>query len=110
ISTIVSLVVTKSTIKSDERKALHDHLDNILNIAIEYPYLEDQKFTDNWSEANLQDNNEDVRLKNIRYEYYAIKVFNYLERFGKHHNWMPTDMERDMNIKEWFKIHEKFWD
>jgi hypothetical protein len=110
ISTIVSLVVTKLTTKSDERKALHDQLDNILNIAIEYPYLEDALFTNNWTKEKLEVQNEDERFKNIRYEYYAIKVFNYIERFGKYHNWMVADIDKEMNVKEWVTVHEKYWD
>lgn len=110
ISTIVSFAVAKLTVKSDERKALHDNLDDILSIAIEYPYLEDSVFTVNWSKDNLVSNDEEERLKSIRYEFYAIKVFNYLERFGKYHNWMPTDIEKDMNVEEWMKNHEKYWD
>ncbi len=109
VSAIVSYLVAYIVIKNDEKKELHNQLNDIINIAITYPYLEDEIYTKSWTEESLRDSDIETREKSIRYEYYAIKIFNYLERYGKHYGWMITTMEKDFNIEEWVKLHISMW-
>ncbi len=64
----------------NERKELKKQLDEILNIAIEYPYLESESFTQTWLE-----NKDSQKDKYLRYDTYCIRVFNFhLESIGFH--------------------------
>jgi hypothetical protein len=108
IATLISSGVAATTAilinNGNVKKSLNDQLDNILKIAIQYPYLESSKFTSTWK-AN-KDSNEDNYL---RYENYCILVFNYMERLSKFYNYNEQKIANHINLKEWVRHHREYW-
>lgn len=104
ISAITSYLVTKLMDKSNKRESLENQLDNILKIAIEYPYLEDRAFIESW------DQNRHVKdEKFLRYEIYTTLLFNYLSRLSLHFNYDSEKIENVIDIKTWVREHREYW-
>ena len=105
ISSSVATIVALTFNRANAIKNLHDRLDSILKIAIQYPYLENSRFTSSWNDNK---NSDDERF--LRYENYCILVFNYLESFSKYYKYDKVKIENQLNIKEWVRIHRDYWE
>lgn len=104
ISSGVASLVAVSINKANGKKSLHDQLDSIIKIAIQYPYLENQAFTSTWT-ANKESDDE----RYLRYENYCTLVFNYLERLCKFYKYDTKKIESHLNVKGWIRVHEQCW-
>jgi hypothetical protein len=104
ISSCVASIVALSINKHNSLKSLNDQLDNILKIAIQYPYLESSAFTSTWK-ANKDSEDE----KYLRYESYCTLVFNYMERLCLFYKCNPQKIETHLNIKDWIRTHKDCW-
>lgn len=108
ISTIISSVVASLVAvllnRRSEKKDIEKQLDSILDIAIQYPYLESRIFTENWT--SKYDTSDE---KALRYEQYATRIFNYLLRFAKFHNYNVEKIEKELAMKAWIRLHKKYW-
>jgi len=104
IATTTSTLVTLILYRTNYKRELDNQLDAILKLAIQYPYLENREFTNNWtSNYNLSDK------KLSRYEVYATMVFNYLLRFSKFYKYNIKKIEKHLAVKDWVRIHRKYW-
>ena len=104
VAAITSAVVALFIANRNSKKALDDQLDAILKIAIQYPYLECKDFTNNWS--SKYDRNDE---KALRYEVYCTLVFNFMTRLCEHYKYNKTKIEQHIAIKQWTRIHAKYW-
>lgn len=112
VSAIISIIVSiASTIvfnkyqrKHEIKTKLDEEFNEILKIAIEYPYLESKHFTENWKSD--YDRSDELAL---RYEVYCTLVFNFLERFSKFYKFDYEKMSNEIAIKEWIQLHSKYW-
>lgn len=101
----VASAVTYFLNRSQRLRTLNEQLDNILKISIQYPYLENPKFTSTWL-ANKDCDDESY----LRYENYCTLVFNFMERLSKHHRFNTKKIERHLNLKGWIRIHKDCWE
>ena len=104
ISSVIATSVALFVNRDNRRKSLNDQLDSILKISIQYPYLEDPKFTATWN-ANKDSADE----KYLRYDIYCNLVFNYMERLCEHHEYNEKKIQADVNIKDWIRVHKDCW-
>lgn len=100
VATCVAIIINKT----NGKKSLHDQLDSIIKIAIQYPYLESRAFTSTWTSNK---DSEDERY--LRYENYCTLIFNYLERLCKFYKYNTTKIESHLNVKDWIRVHEQCW-
>ncbi|MBL7976576.1 MAG: hypothetical protein JNJ85_16780 [Candidatus Kapabacteria bacterium] len=104
LSTIVSVSVNLYVNKNGKRKDLNDQLDNILKIAIQYPYLENEDYTSLW-----KDNRSNKEDQHIRYDLYCTMLFNYLERLCSFYKFNMIKIEEHIYIKDWIRLHKEYW-
>lgn len=104
ISSSVATTVTILINRNNNIKVLNDQLDNIIKIAIQYPYLENPSFTRTWND-NLKSEDE----KYQRYENYCTLVFNYMERLCKYYRYNEKKIENHLNLKDWIRVHKDCW-
>ena len=104
ISSSVATTVTFLINRRSDIKNLNDQLDDIIKIAIQYPYLESPSFTQTWNENK---NNDDERY--LRYENYCTLLFNYLERLCKFYKFDKSKINKFMNVKDWVRLHKDCW-
>jgi len=100
ISTIVILILNRTNYKHE----LDNQLDSTLKLALQYPYLENREFTNNWS--SKYDSSDE---KSLRYEIYATIVFNYLLRVFKYYKYNIKKIEKYLAVKDWIRMHGKYW-
>lgn len=89
---------------SNKKKSIDDQLDGILKIAVQYPYLESEKFTKSW--INNLDNDDE---KYLRYEVYCVLLFNFLCRISDYYDFDKKKIENYIAIKDWVRLHESYW-
>lgn len=104
ISSSIATIVALKINKHNALKSLNDQLDNILKIAIQYPYLESPSFCNTW-----QDNKDSEDERYLRYENYCTLIFNYLERLCKHYDFNVNDIQNHLNVKGWIRVHKSCW-
>lgn len=104
VSIITTIIFNRFQAQKEERRRLDDEFNDILKIALEYPYLENIYFTEKWS--SQYDKNDERAL---RYEVYCTLVFNFLERFSKYFDFNQTKIEKEIAVKDWIRLHRKYW-
>jgi hypothetical protein len=104
ISSVIATLVSVLLNRRSEKTSLDSQLDDILDIAIQYPYLESKVFTENWtSKYDASDE------KALRYEVYATRVFNYLSLLAKFHHYNLGKIEQELAVRAWVRLHKKYW-
>jgi hypothetical protein len=104
ISSIIAALVAVLLNRRNEKKDIENQLDSILDIAIQYSYLESRIFTENWT-SRYDPSDE----KALRYEQYATRVFNYLSRFAEFHKYNLEKIESELAVRAWVRLHKKYW-
>ncbi len=111
ISAGIAYFIASFNNKKNQQKSLDDQLDNILKIAVQYPYLEMENFTHAWTNdkilVNRPEDKEEAE-KYQRYDIYSTLVFNYMQRYCEFHEYQPNNLEK-VDIKSWIKIHKEIW-
>jgi hypothetical protein len=100
VAATVSILLNRST----KRRSLEDQLDSILKISIQFPYLENPKFTQTWNDQK-ESNDE----KYLRYENYCTLIFNFLERLCEFYKYDLKKIETFMNVRDWVRLHKDCW-
>jgi len=104
IAVVVTVIVNLNINRQNRRQLLNQRLYDILKIGLQYPKFESKSFTDKWT-SGYDENDEEAQ----RYELYATIVFNYLEDFSKFFNYDVKKIEKELAVKEWVRIHGKYW-
>jgi len=104
VSAFVSYTVLKRSDKSTEKRDLDNQLSEILKLAIQNPYFELKSFTDKW-DSKIKETDD----KYAAYDIYATIVYNFLERYSRFYKHNLKDIEDNLKISEWIKIHKKYW-
>lgn len=103
-SSIVTVIINKRNNRANERKNLDRQLDDLLKIALNYPYLESSKFVSCW---NDQKDQEDEKF--IRYDLYCNLLFNYLARLAEYHKFDKEKIDKHISAKDWVRFHKDNW-
>lgn len=80
-------------------------LARILELTIEYPYLEDPAFTQSWVEK--KDAPDD---KMMRYDQFCNLIFNYLEELYNYCDGKAEKIEKFVDVKSWVRLHHQNWE
>lgn len=104
ISIVTSAGVSLWINKFNNKKKLDEQLDNLLKIAIQYPYLESINFANNWK-SDISETDE----KYLRYDIYCVMLFNYLQRLSKYYKYNKVKIEDHLAIKSWVRQHATYW-
>lgn len=83
---------------------LEKDLEDILKLAIEYPYMESKKFTNEWDNNK---NSDDERY--LRYDIYCNIVYNFIVRVYEYYKGDKLKIERFIDIKNWVNLHSQNW-
>lgn len=102
ISALTASIVSLLIYRKNAKRALDEQLDKIIQIAIQYPYLEDYNFTQTWDPSKVSEE------KYLRYELYCNLVFNYLERVTENY-YRKKKISSFLNAKDWTRLHSKCW-
>lgn len=84
--------------------SLKDRLNHLLEIAVQYPYVESQPFIDKWIDEK---NSDDIRY--MRYDMFCNLLFNYLAELYEFYDGNKTKIEAFCDIKTWVRMHKLNW-
>lgn len=104
VSVIIAFIMRIWQSRVDIRASLDAQLDSILKIAVQYPYLESESFTNSWKV-----NSKKVEEKYRRYEVYATLVFNYLSRVCAFFKYNEKKIYAYIDMKGWVELHHQYW-
>ena len=107
VSAIFSYKSSKTTLElfqKEKHAQLHDELNKIIEIAIEYPYVESKKFTVHWNENK---DSEDERY--LRYDMYCNRLYNHLHNVFVFFEHDKQKIEDFVDIKSWIRLHKQNW-
>ena len=103
VSAIVALVVATLTLRAHRRQHIENMISKLVDVAITYPYLEDDRFCDSWNEADKNDE------KAMRYDNYCCLVFNLLETLWKQCGGDTKRIESIFFAREMIVRHKRWW-
>lgn len=104
IASVVSIIVGKWTTKSDDRRAIEDQISQLLDLTMQYPFVEYQSTIESLAQSNLSDE-DSIRYKNLS----CCFAFNLIERLRIHYWWNPGKMYDVLHIKEILWLHRAWW-
>ena len=104
IAAAISSYQTLSLYKKEKREKLVERLNKILEIGIEYPYLESKEFTSKWNQFRLSDKEE-----YLRYDMYCNLIFNFLNDVWQKCENDKQKVEDFVDIKSWIRLHKNNW-
>jgi hypothetical protein len=103
VASSVSLLVASKNKRAQERAKLLDYIMQINQLAIQYPYFEEDSFCGSWHRNKCQ---TDERYQ--RYENFCCIVFNVLEDLWRHFKGNKCKMEDFFGVKEMIMRHSKW--
>jgi len=101
---VLPLIINHRYRTKDKLDSLDNRLDSIIQIGIEYPYLEDKHFARRWCEN--KDNPDD---RYMRYDNYCNIVFNFLHSVCEFYNYDRKKIEDYIDIRDWVRTHKDNW-
>lgn len=104
VATIVSVTITKATIRSEKATQLSERVAELNRLAIEHPYFEDDKFCNNLPSLHAKYNE-----RYLQYENYCCLVFNLLEAIWLHCRGNESKMARLAYPPELILRHKRWW-
>lgn len=102
-SVIVSLIIYKSSKRDNEKLRLNDSLISLLNIGMQYPFVEDTRFIN-----KVKD--DESSQKTIQYELYCIAWFNFIEQLHNFYSGNKKRIENFVEVKEVVIMHKAWWE
>jgi len=96
--------ITLDLYRKEKKEKLVDELNKILQIGIEYPYLETKNFTNKWNEFKNSDEE-----KYMRYDMYCNLLFNFIHHVCEYFNYDKEQIESFIDVKTWLRTHRQNW-
>jgi hypothetical protein len=105
----VATIFTYFRIGSNSRKyaegsKLNDELTNLINLLMQYPFLEDPFFIKEYNDGNHRDDE-----KGMRYSAYCMLYVNYLGKVFDFCKGSKKKMLKVVNFRDWIYIHRQWW-
>jgi len=104
VSAIVAGLISYLTLRHQRRQYIDNMIDKMVEIGIEYPYLEDDAFCLAWAEADKTD--ERVQ----RYDNYCCFVFNVIEAVWQYCRKDNVEIDKVLYVKELAIRHRVWWE
>src|SRR5262245_23445408 len=102
---IAACALTIIVARNQEKTQLQALIDKMIDIALEYPYVERQSFCDKYPNGTVDD---DIYAID-RYENYCVFVFNALTRIAAFCNYDMDEVRRFIAIEELLVLHHTWW-
>lgn len=92
-------------IENEKKEDLFKHdLNRIIEIGIEYPYLESRPFSEKWIQFM---HSKDERY--LRYDMFCNLIFNYLSQLFDYCKGDKNKVEEFVDVKSWVRLHKYNW-
>lgn len=118
ITTVISTFITLKISKINERNTLLDELRNIMKYSMEYPFLENEYFTNQYEIMYNFCKKHDIMVYNCKieiinryyqYEIYCEMIFNYISKIYDFYKFNEKKINKFLDVYGWIKIHSQYW-
>lgn len=90
--------------KKEKEEKLQEELNALLELTVQYPYLEHPTITEHWIE------NKDKALPRfMRYDQFCNLLFNHLSHVYNFYEGNVNKIENFVDVKSWVRLHEQNW-
>lgn len=103
VSAFVSWLTATLTIKNDDKRAIREANIRLIEFAIEYPFLESDRFCKQWPNVEASDDDR------MRYENYCCHVFNMIQDAWELTKGDPTKLKAVLYPEELIERHRNWW-
>lgn len=100
----VSSIMTYRQYRKSQLQKLSEKLAKILEISVQYPYVENPGFTSQWE--NMKDSSDE---RYMRYDMYCNLLFNYWVDVYDYFGGNKKKIEEFVDIKNWIRLHRSNW-
>ncbi|TWV14435.1 hypothetical protein FQ707_04625 [Bacteroidaceae bacterium HV4-6-C5C] len=104
IAATVTTIMTYMLYRKRRQQKLYEKLDRILEIGIQYPYVENSNFISQWLDYRTSQDE-----KYLRYDMYCNLIFNYLAAVYDHYKGNKKSIEDFVDVKTWIRAHQLNW-
>ena len=105
LTTAISYYMFWKQHNTDEKFRLNENLNKLLDIDLQYPFLEDSVFVARWK-TNKKSNNDSA----LRYEYYCIYVFNFLQNVCEYYEYDKKRIDDFVDVDDLIGLHKSWWE
>lgn len=118
ITTVISTLITLKINKINERNTLLDELRNIMKYSMEYPFLENKYFTNQYEIMYNFCKKHDITVYNCKieiinryyqYEIYCEMIFNYISKIYNFYKFNEKKINKFLDVYGWIKTHSQYW-
>lgn len=104
LAVVFTIILFNKNKRNAELARIYDKNSEILNIAIQYPHVEDDSFCLSW------DGNYCGKTEKLRYYSYCCLVFNLIEDLHRYAKGDSEKMAEVVEFKEYVMTHKKWWE
>jgi hypothetical protein len=104
VAGIGAWILTIWSDRSQERRSFSEHVTKLIDLSMDYPFLEDDRICEDWPKTNLSDENK------IRYISYCCTVFNLMEHIWEHCKGDPLKIRMILHVEELIWRHRCWWE
>lgn len=105
LTSVVGYITFSKQYNSDEKFRLNENINKLLDIELQYPFLEDSTFISKW-ERNRNSNNDSA----LRYLTYCEYVFNTLQNVCDYYNYDLEKIDEFMDVNDLIIMHRAYWE
>lgn len=118
ITTAISTFITLKINKINERNILLNELHNIMKYSMEYPFLENEYFTNQYEIMHDFCKKHDIAVYNCKieiinryyqYEIYCEMIFNYINKICDFYKFNEKKINKFLDVYGWIKTHSQYW-
>lgn len=89
---------------SDQKVRIDESLNKILDVNLQYPYLEDSMFIQRWNSGEVLKSDS-----SLRYQNYCLYIFNFSETVLEYYEYDTLKIAKNYDIEELVKPHCGWW-
>jgi len=104
LTSAISYYIFLKQHNTDEKFRLNQNLNKLLDIDLQYPFLEDSAFV-GWWDKNKESNKDSA----LRYGYYCIYLFNFFQDVCEYYDYNEEEMAKFMDIDDLIGLHKSWW-
>lgn len=103
VAALVAYLTVRWGLKIEDYSVIQDNLTKLIEISIQYPYLEDDNYCAKWTGSSVQSEED------LRYDNYCCLVFNLMSKAFKYYNYNDEKTNMFLYTPELINRHKKWW-
>lgn len=118
ITTAISTFITLKINRINKKNTLLDELRNIMKYSMEYPFLENEYFTNQYEimynfckkhDIAVYDYKIEIINRYYQYEIYCEIIFNHISKICDFYKFTENKINKFLDVYVWIKTYSQYW-